>query len=151
MKGPLTRFYVLCVCRYEDCEESGHSSAVHGGDACRSAIKLTNKISSKCCCHFSESTVSVSDGYLMRLQCWTLALFKTLVKPLISFYLTDVKTNSYVVLHLSVELMHLKASPLEKPLFMWLFACIWIGFGLKLAIVKHKGIAYLILTDEVFL
>lgn len=46
--------------RYEDCEESGHSSAVHGGDACRSAIKLTNKISSKCCCHFSESTVSPS-------------------------------------------------------------------------------------------
>ncbi|KAG1958061.1 serine/arginine repetitive matrix protein 4 [Pimephales promelas] len=51
--------------RYEDCEKSGfqdggHSSAVHGGDACRSAIKLTNKISSKCCCHFSESTVSPS-------------------------------------------------------------------------------------------
>ncbi|XP_077097663.1 serine/arginine repetitive matrix protein 4 [Siphateles boraxobius] len=51
--------------RYEDCKKSGfqdgcHSSAVHGGDACRSAIKLTNKISSKCCCHFSESAVSPS-------------------------------------------------------------------------------------------
>uniref|UniRef100_A0A672NVT6 Serine/arginine repetitive matrix 4 n=1 Tax=Sinocyclocheilus grahami TaxID=75366 RepID=A0A672NVT6_SINGR len=51
--------------RYEDCEKSGlqdggHSSAVHGGNACRSAIKLTSKISSKCCCHFSESTISQS-------------------------------------------------------------------------------------------
>ncbi|XP_056312835.1 serine/arginine repetitive matrix protein 4 [Danio aesculapii] len=51
--------------RSEDCEKSGfrdggHSSDVHGGDACRSAVKLTNKISSKCCCHFSESTVSPS-------------------------------------------------------------------------------------------
>ncbi|XP_042579311.1 serine/arginine repetitive matrix protein 4 [Cyprinus carpio] len=51
--------------RYEDCgksglQDGGHSSAVHGGNACRSAIKLTSKISSKCCCHFSESTVSPS-------------------------------------------------------------------------------------------
>lgn len=44
-------------------------------------------------------------------------------------------------------------SPMEKSLslFMWLFACFWIGFGLKLASVKHKGIVFLILTDEVFL
>uniref|UniRef100_A0A9J7ZED8 Serine/arginine repetitive matrix 4 n=2 Tax=Cyprinus carpio TaxID=7962 RepID=A0A9J7ZED8_CYPCA len=51
--------------RSEDCaksgfQDSGHSSAVHGGNACRSAIKLTSKIASKCCCHFSESTVSPS-------------------------------------------------------------------------------------------
>ncbi|XP_026100648.1 serine/arginine repetitive matrix protein 4 isoform X2 [Carassius auratus] len=51
--------------RSEDCEksgfqDSGHSSAVHGVNACRSAIKLTSKISPKCCCHFSESTVSPS-------------------------------------------------------------------------------------------
>lgn len=102
MKGPFTMF--LCaLCRYEDCEKSGfqdggHSSAVHGGDACRSAIKLTNKISSKCCCHFSESTVSVSDGYLMRLQCQTLALLKALVKPLISFYLMDVKKCCFTLI-----------------------------------------------------
>ncbi|XP_052411303.1 serine/arginine repetitive matrix protein 4-like [Carassius gibelio] len=51
--------------RYEDCgksglQDGGHSSAVRGGNSCRSAIKLTSKISSKCCCHFSESTVSPS-------------------------------------------------------------------------------------------
>lgn len=79
------------ACRSEECEKSGfrdggRSSAVHGGVACRSAVKLTNKISSKCCCHFSESTVSVFDGYLMRLQCPTLALFKAFVRPSISFF-----------------------------------------------------------------
>ncbi|XP_057217210.1 serine/arginine repetitive matrix protein 4 [Triplophysa rosa] len=51
--------------RSEDCEkssfpESGHSSADHRGDARRSAIKLTSKISSKCCCRFPASTVSLS-------------------------------------------------------------------------------------------
>jgi len=58
----------------------------------------------------------------MRLQCQTLALFKALVKPLISFYLTDVKTKSYVVLHLSVNAFESQlvqvVSPMEKSLFM---------------------------------
>ncbi|XP_051955979.1 serine/arginine repetitive matrix protein 4 [Xyrauchen texanus] len=51
--------------RYKDCEKAGlhdggHSSADNKGHACRSAIKLTNQISSKCCCHLSECTVSLS-------------------------------------------------------------------------------------------
>lgn len=106
---------MLCVCRYEDCEKSGlqdggHSSAVHGGNTCRSAIKLTSKISSKCCCHFSERTVSVSDGYLMRLQRRTLAQFKALVKPLILLLNRCQDDKSYVVLHVSVKLMDFKVS-----------------------------------------
>ncbi|XP_051981645.1 serine/arginine repetitive matrix protein 4-like [Xyrauchen texanus] len=55
--------------RYEDCEKAdfhdgGHSSADHRGDACSSAIKLTNQISSKCCCRLSESTVLPSRPWV---------------------------------------------------------------------------------------
>ncbi|XP_055054530.2 serine/arginine repetitive matrix protein 4 [Misgurnus anguillicaudatus] len=43
--------------------EDGHSSADHRGDTRRSAIKLTNKISPKCCCRFAASTVTVSPSH----------------------------------------------------------------------------------------
>ncbi|TRZ04321.1 hypothetical protein DNTS_007034, partial [Danionella cerebrum] len=49
----------------EDYEKSGfqhggHSSDASRGDACGSAIRLTSKISSKCCCQISQNTVSPS-------------------------------------------------------------------------------------------
>lgn len=120
--------------------ESGHSSADHRGDTRKSAIKLTSKISSKCCCRFPASTVSVSDGYLVRLQCPTPVLFKAFVKPLIYFcadgrsgvqrsYFTLIcQTNAFVTAY--------PFSPHGESFRLLLLIHKNCGFGSKLATVK---------------